>query len=107
MSSKAKNKSAAAASAAASATASATASASVTASSSSLSVAPLLILHPDNPSGNSYYRAALVKPRLKPFDELDATKEDGDVEEVKRSILSGKYPVILVCDLGENIQWCV
>ena len=93
MSSKAKNKSAAAASA-----------------SASSSPPPLLILHPDNVmgmDGHALYREPLVKPRLKPYVEIDATSENGDVEDVKRHILSGKYPVILVCDLSENVQWCV
>ena len=46
-------------------------------------------------------------PSLEPYVELDATAEDCDVVNVKREILSGKYKVILVCDLSENFDWLV
>jgi len=81
---------------------------SAAAAAASSSPPPLLILHPDNVmgmDGHALYREPLVKPRLKPYVEIDATSENGDVEDVKRHILSGKYPVILVCDLSENVQW--
>ena len=73
-------------------------------SSSSSSSSKLLILHPDS---RGLYGGALKHPSLEPYVELDATAEDCDVVNVKREILSGKYKVILVCDLSENFDWLV
>ena len=65
----------------------------------------LLILHPDSIVEPSIYRASLVHRRLGAFKEIDAGSTGSDPEEVKAEILSGRYGVILVCDLSENFHW--
>ena len=85
----------------------ASASSSSASSSSSSSNPALLILHPDNvlSPNPSLYRAPLVKQNLEPYFQVDAYSGTCDPDKVKRCLLSGKYPVTLVCDLSKNFQW--